>query len=132
MINSLWFLFVLFLIIDLFFTVVRASLVNARQPALLELHEQNPTGVDRTMKLLERPRLRPAIRLAALVIHFLLIGTGLLLFVNLVGSPPEIGVTLIALALVALILLVIEFSLEGLVLRNPEIWAIRLTPFGEL
>jgi putative hemolysin len=131
-INTLWFLFVLFLILDLLFTVVRASLVNARLPRLLELHEQNPGGVDRTMELLERPKLRPAIRLAALVIHFLLVGVGWLLFVNLLGYLPGIELTLIVLALAALVMLLIEFSLEGMVLRNPEIWAIRLTPLGKV
>ncbi|MDR3576634.1 MAG: hemolysin family protein [Anaerolineaceae bacterium] len=132
MINTLWFLLVLFLVLDLVFMVVRASLVNARLPGLLELHEQNPAGVDRTMELLERPKLRPAIRLAVLVIHFLLVGAGWLLFVDLLGYQPGIGLTLITLALSALVMLLIEFSLEGLVLRNPEIWAIRMTPFGRL
>jgi CBS domain containing-hemolysin-like protein len=84
------------------------------------------------MELLERPKLRPAIRLAALVIHFLLVGVGWLLFVNLLGYLPGIELTLIVLALAALVMLLIEFSLEGMVLRNPEIWAIRLTPLGKV
>ena len=54
------------------------------------------------------------------------------MFVNLLGYLPDIGLTLISLALAALVMLLIEFSLEGMVLRNPEIWAIRMTPFGRL
>lgn len=125
MIETLWFTLGILTLIDLLLAAVRASMLNARLPFLLTLRTQYPVAVDDTMKLLEKPRLRASLRLGLVVVHFLLLGVAIWLFLLLLGSVPSFAAALGLLALFALLLLVIEFTLEGLILPHAELWAVR-------
>lgn len=111
--------------IDLLLAAVRASILNARLPYLLTLRAEHPHAVDSTMKLLDKPRLRASLRLALVVVHFLLLGVAIWLFLLLFGSAPTFWAALGLLALFALFLLVVEFALEGFILPQAEQWAVR-------
>ncbi len=129
MIDILWLLLAVFLLLDLVFVAVRTSLVNLRLPHLLNLHEQHEVAVDRTLALVKRPRLRVSLRLAVNIVHFLLAGATLMLYLRINPVDPS-GLWVVVLA--ALGFLLLEYTLEGLVLRNPELWALRLSPLGNL
>ena len=121
------------LIIDLAVVAVRTSLLYVRLPYLLDMQDKRPRAVDRTVQLLEKPRLRASLRLSVGIAHFLLVTTCWLVFTHLAdlaipGALLAFGGTL----LVALIILALEFILEGLILRDIESWALRLASLGQL
>ena len=130
-INTLLAGFLLFLFLDLVITVVRTSLTQVRLPNLIDLRELHPTAVDRTLRLLEKPSLRVSMRLALVLVRFLLAGSALLLFQAMVAPASfGLGLTALGLLLVALVVLMLEFALEGQILRSGETWALRLSGLG--
>lgn len=126
-ITTLWIALGILIFIDLLFAAVRSSILNARMPYLIPLRERYPREVDRTMNLVQKPRLRTAMRLGLIEIHFLLVGTGAWLFTLLVGRAPGFGGALALLAIGALLVLVLEFLLEGMILPQAELWAVRFS-----
>lgn len=127
MIEALWIVTVILTLLDLLLAAVRVSVLNARMPYLLTLREQHPNGVDRMMLMLEKPRLRTSLRLSLLVVHFMLLGAVIWLYLLLVGRAPSLLGALLLLALVAVVLLAVEFALEGFILPKAETWAVRLS-----
>jgi CBS domain containing-hemolysin-like protein len=132
-INTLLAGFILFLLLDLVITAVRTSLTQVRLPNLIDLREQRPAAVDRTLRLLERPSLRVSLRLALVLVRFLLAGSALLLFQALASASFTLGWATLVLLLVALLVLMLEFTLEGRILRSmgsEQAWALRLSGLG--
>lgn len=127
MIQELWIAFAVLLVVDLVLSLVRASLLNVRLSHLLSLREQTPQAVERTIALVEKPRLRVSLRLAVVIIHFMLLGTTTWLFLLISGITPSLALALGLCALGALLILVFEFALEGLVLPRAENLAMRVT-----
>jgi len=125
--ETLWILLVIFLCLDLLVVAMRASLLNIRMPYLVTLREQNPGSVEKTIERLERPRLRISLRLAIVLLRFWLFGVGIWLFWLYAKEPPSLwgGIGLIALA--TLVLLTLEFALEGLILPRAESLALRFS-----
>lgn len=113
--------------IDLLLAAVRSSLLNARLPYLLSLRAQYQQAVDRTMALMDKPRLRTSLRLGLVIVHFLLLGMVIWQFLLLFGGPPSFGAALALLAVFALLVLIVEFSIEGFILPRAELWAVRLS-----
>ncbi len=117
---------------DIFLAIVRASLLNARLPYLLNLREQHPTRVDRTIAIIERPRLRTSFRHTRSTLHFLMAGLLLMAVVQASsGEHTPLEVVLILLG-GALLYALLDFLIEGSVARNPENLALRLAPVGRL
>jgi putative hemolysin len=130
-INTLLAGFLLFLLLDLVITAVRTSLTQARLPNLIDLREQHSTSVDRTVRLLEKPSLRVSMRLALALVRFLLAGSALLLFQAMMAPASfGLGLATLVILLVALLVLMLEFALEGRILRREEVWALRLSGLG--
>lgn len=130
MTDLFWVLLAVLLTLDLTFSTVRASLLNVRPPILLEMAEGREEQVERILRLLEKPRLRTSLRAGVMVNHFLLVGLVTWLVDSLSGSEPTVWVALGAAFLTALVLLVLEFALEGMVLPHAEAWALRLASLG--
>ena len=128
MTESLIFIASIFLL-DLLVTAVKASLSFARLPQLLNLRENRQAAIDRTVNLIEKPRLRTSLRLAVLLMHFLLAGLLTELIINAWGVE-KLWLIIVYLLLGMFTLSVIEFWIESLVLRNPEENAIRFRAFG--
>lgn len=126
-IETLWVATIILTMLDLLLAAVRVSVLNVRLPYLLTLRERFPNGVDRMVLLLEKTRLRTSLRLSLVVVHFMLLGSLVWLYMLLVGYPPAFGVALLLLALVGLVLLAIEFALEGFILPKAEVWAVRFS-----
>ena len=118
--------------LDLFLTLIRYSLVNAHLPRLLNLREGKEELVDRTIKTIERPRIRVSLRLAASLLH-LFIGALSIFFISL-NVPNENSLWLIFLIVlgVGIILVFGEALAERLALVNPDNWSLRISGFGKL
>ena len=130
--NQLWFWFFLFLVLDVLFAVIRVSLVYLRLPHLVGLKGGDFEAVERTMKLLERPGLSATLRLALVGTHFILAGVAWLLLVPLLPVTPPLWGALLMWIVLSMIVLSLEFAFEGIVLRNVEVWAVRVTPIAAL
>jgi putative hemolysin len=129
--ETLWTALLILFILDLILAAVRVSVLNLRLPFLITLRDQYPDGVDRILKLLEKPRLRTSLRLALVVVHFLILGVAIWLFVQLVGSIPSLGAAFALLATGAVLILAIEFALEGAILPRAEQWAVRFSGLAQ-
>ncbi len=128
---EIWIFTIILLLLDLLVTVVKASLSHARLPQLLNLRENRLTAVDRTVSLIEQPRLRTSLRLAMVSIHFLLAGIYVDLLISVAGVS-NIWLILLYLLLGIILLSLIEFGLESLILQDPEENAIRFRVFGSV
>jgi putative hemolysin len=120
------------LILDWILTAVRASLLHARLPRLLDMRERFPQTAERTLNLLESATLRTALRIAMVLVHFVLAVSIWLVFVELTALQASSALALAVLVVTAILVLASEFALEGLVHRAAEDWAMRLTWLGRL
>lgn len=128
--NEALIFFLVFLAIDLLISIVRAALVHARPQQLIAHREVHPESVERTMRLLERPSLRISLRVGVVVSHTILAGLAWLLVLDLLPLAARTGWAVGGLFLAAVIILMLEYALEGVVLRNAERWALRFTGLG--
>jgi CBS domain containing-hemolysin-like protein len=124
-------LLVFFFLLDIFFAILRAALVNVRVPQLMDMGSNEPQQVERTIALLEKPRLRATLRVLVGLSHLLVAGSVLAIL-----EQSEIALTLAGklgvFALVLLALLAFEFIFERLPLINPERYALALTPVARI
>lgn len=125
-----WIIFIVLLGLDFLFSIVRSSLLNSRPMQLIGMREINPDGVEKALSVLEKKRLRVSLRISMILMHFLL---SAFMFLLVVTWIPQIAIWAVFLILVfgALLLLLIEFALEGMVLQSPEKWAIRIAGLGD-
>jgi CBS domain containing-hemolysin-like protein len=128
--NYLWIIFVVFLILDFLFSIVRSSLLNSRPMQLIGMREIDPKGVEKALSVLEKKRLRVSLRISMILMHFLMSALTLLILMSIQPQMPTWLIFLI-IVLVAFFVLLIEFALEGLVLHAPEKWAIRVAWLGD-
>jgi CBS domain containing-hemolysin-like protein len=113
----------LLLILDLVIAATRVSLSNTHL-SKLDTDEKNVKSI---LLLVESPRLGAVLRLSQTLMRF---GIAVLSFM-LLGSWT-FGFQIIALILIALFMLLIEFTVESNVLENPESWALHLSLFGRI
>jgi len=122
---------ILFVILDLLIAATRVSLLNLRSLRLLSMREQAPDVVDRTLALIEDARLRPTLRFSQTATRILLAGIILSMVGQAAGESRFALVILLGIIfLVALSLMVVEFTVEGNILREPERWGMRLRTFA--
>ncbi len=128
--NTDWTILVVVLILDWILTAVRASLVHVRLPHLMDMGERNLQPIARTLKLLESPRLRIALRIAIVLIHFLMAIVAWLALSALALQFNSPLLAAIAVLAAAILILAVEFAIERVVRKNAEVWAVRLTTPG--
>ena len=126
-----WIMAAVLLGLDLLTAAVKASLSYARLPYLLSLRDDREAKVDRTVSIIEKPKLRSSLRLAMATFHFLLAGMLPILIVAY-GIPLKLWLTLVYLLLEMLLVSLLEFVVEGLTLKNTEENAIRLSSLGRV
>lgn len=126
-----WIFAITIVIFDLLVIAVKTSLSHARLPQLLNLRENRQDVVDRTVSLIEQPRLRTSLRLALMLVHFLLAGVLTSLLIT-AGGMANIWLISASLLLGMILLSLVEFGLESLVLRDPEENAIRFRTIGAI
>jgi CBS domain containing-hemolysin-like protein len=118
-------------LLDLLVTAVKSSMSHARLPYLLNLRETRQEIVDRTVKVIEEPRLHTSLRLAVMFFHFLLAGLAALTLGNF---QPELEIWWVLLYLIfgMVVLILIEYGVETLIVKNAEENAIRFRFFASL
>lgn len=117
---------IILLFLDIVYTVVRASLVNAHLPRLLNLRQDHEIAVDQTIARMERPRLRLSVRFAHHLIIILL--TCAVFWLASILFPSFLnyaGWVLLAIIVFGLLVYFLEAATEGIVLQDPEKWALR-------
>lgn len=120
-------LIVLFFLLDMFFAIIRAALLNVRVPQLMDLGTDDSRRVEKTIQLLEKPRLRAMFRLLIGLMHMLVVAL-LASQISLSKISPTAAGWIGIFALALLVLLAFEFLFERLPLHNPEKWALALVP----
>jgi CBS domain containing-hemolysin-like protein len=126
-----WLIILLF--VDLVLTAIRASLLNVRFPRLVSLSEAGMHRVEKTMELVtKRARTRSTLKLGQAIIRFLIAGLVMLNFALQEFTIETQGPFLGYLVLIGFLLWIIEFTLERLILKDPETWSIRLTPLASV
>ena len=132
MVNNLFIITVIVLVIDLISNAIRVSMIYVRVPDLLSLKDKYPEGVEYTLKLLETPTLPISIRFVTVMLHFLL---AVLIFSyvsrsDVLNSSPWIMA--LSLLCIGILIIVLEFSIQRLVYKSIEDWALRLTPLAQM
>ena len=122
-----WIILIVLLLFDLFFAVSRAALLNVRLPQLIDMVAEDQVKLEKSMNILEKPRLRTTLRLVVVLFHALVLAC---VWVIITSSGKEISTpgTFGIYCLVMVLLLTLEFLAERFPLRNPEAWAVRLAP----
>jgi len=129
--SLVWPFLVFFLLLDLFLAILRAALLNARLPKLIELGSEDEQDFDRTIKILEKPRLRATLRLVMGLSHAFVLVCSWMLFME-TEVPFTFAGAVGFFVLVIVILMGLEYLVERFPLKNAEKWAIRLAPVGNV
>lgn len=126
----LWIITAALLGLDLLIISVRVSLVNSRIPQLLSIGAQDEKrNLEPTMAIVEKISLRVALRFILIVFHLMLaVMTYLLLALYVPGVT--LGSALLVVLAAGLVIIGLEFGVEGSVRKNAEPWLIRMTPLA--
>jgi CBS domain containing-hemolysin-like protein len=130
-VTLVWILWGGFILLDLFFAVVRVALLNARLPQLIDLGSEDGRDFDRTIRILEKPHLRTTLRMMMGLTHALVLACAWMLF-KATGIQISVAGAIGFFILIVLLLMALEHLVERFPLKNPEIWAIRLAPVGDV
>jgi len=127
-------IFILLLMFDLAIAATRVSLYNVRPLRLMNLPDGPSAKVHHVLALIENPRMRANLRLSQTLIRFLL---AVLMFLWIQtwysGAANALMIVDIAILLaLTMLMLVIEFSIENWVMRDPELWSLRMLRFGQI
>ncbi len=126
----LWIITAALLGLDLLIISVRVSLVNSRIPQLLSIGAQDEKrNLEPAMAIVEKISLRVALRFILIVFHLMLaVMTYLLLALYVPGVT--LGSALLVVLAAGLVIIGLEFGVEGSVRKNAEPWLIRMTPLA--
>jgi len=124
--SFLWGLFVVIILLDLYFSAIKAAFTYARLPYLLNLKEQNESDLHRAIKVMERPRVRTTLRLAVLTTHLLTGGLLVLLLSRSVLKDSNAWIYFLCLLGALFVLAILEYLIEGVVLKSPESAVLKL------
>jgi len=130
--DSLWAGLALLLFLDLLVHATRTSLDHVRQPELIEMRESRSKVVERTFKLLESHTLPGALQWMDLMLNFLMAGAAWLAWSALFPQLLNWVLALPGMLLAGLLLFTLHSLVDGLVLRSPERWALRMTGIGSM
>jgi len=98
---------------------------------LVGMRDVDPKRVELALSVLEKKQLRVSLRISMILMHFIISAFVFFIFSSLLPQTA-IWVGFLIVILSALLLLLIEFALEGLVLHAPEKWAIRFAGLGDI
>ena len=112
---------VILVLLDLSIGATRVSMLNARPVRLKHEQENNSDLVQRTLKLIENPRLRANLRMSQTLTRFLMAFLVIQLIMIWMGTAQLVlTVNIISLVLLAMLMLIIEFTIE-----NPSLSIVR-------
>lgn len=125
--------FIVILLCDLVLAAARAGLLNIRPARMVSLQDELGGDVTPTITLVsERARLRAGLKLSQVSLRFLMASLILTFFVDLpdLTTPPILIASI--LLVTAVLIWFVEFVVERLILKSPEVWAMRFTPLARL
>lgn len=126
----LWGLTIILVFLDLVITLVKSSFSYLNEHQLDRYEDQHEDQVEKAMSILDKPHLQPTFHVSLMLVHVLL---GALTFFLLDQfSAVTFWYIILAIFLLSLILLVLEYILEGVVFSDMEHWALRLTPIARV
>jgi len=109
----------------------RVSLLNARPLRLISLQVEKKAAVEKTIALIENPHLRPTLRFSQTLARILLASIPLYWIWQTWAESQSAAIILLGLGvLLSLVLMSIEFTIEGSVLQDPERWSTRFSGFA--
>jgi len=109
----------------------RVSLLNARPLRLISLQVEKKAAVEKTIALIENPHLRPTLRFSQTLARILLASIPLYWTWQTWADSQSAAIILLGLGvLLSLVLMSIEFTIEGSVLQDPERWSTRFSGFA--
>ena len=122
-------LLALLLAVDLVAFAARVSFMQITHARVLSQRERSGEKINRTLALLPAlPKVRASLNLLLVVTRFLLAGLAIyVLFLYPVVYPLLAALALLLVASLALFWM--EWVTERVVMRQPEVWAVRLTGF---
>lgn len=124
------FSFILLILVDLALTASRRALLSIRYGRMETLREHPDPKLQRTIELIsQRNRLRATFKLAQSVSRFLIAGLLIQAYLPTSFSESDQPILLVLFA-IAILLWLFELLIERVILRNPEGWAVRLTPLA--
>lgn len=116
------------LLLDLLVAATRASLLNLRLARLGAVEEPDEAQLDDVTRLVnERVHLRASLKLAQVLLRLLTAGIVFVAFM-----PLSLLLALAIMLITAILLWLLEFTVERVVLREVERWALRLSPIASL
>jgi CBS domain containing-hemolysin-like protein len=124
--SFLWGLFAVIILFDLYISAIKAAFTYARLPYLLSLKEQNESDLDRAIKVMERPRVRTTLRLAMMTTHLLAGGLLVLGLSRSVFIDANTWIFVLCLVGALFVLALLEYLIEGAVLKSPESAVLKL------
>lgn len=127
-------IFILLLTLDLAIAATRVSIFNARPLRMANKHGSQPGRVKKVLALIENPRMRANLRLSQTLIRFLL---AVLVYQWLqdwfaTDAGTLVIMEIVSLLVLTMVMLIIEFSLENWVMRDPDQWALQMVNFGRV
>ena len=128
----LWIVLAALLLLDLLVISLRTGLVNTRLPQLIDLSQQKSEGsLEPALQIFEKVSLRVALRFALESLR-LLMAVSVYFLLAFYFPRPSFGLSLGVIFVAGLLVLSIEFAVEGGVRRQPEAWLVRLTPLARV
>ena len=124
-----WILLVIFILLDLFVSMTRAAMLNARLPQLIDQGTEDKERLERTIRTMEKTRLRATLRFLVGLLHALVLACAWVLIVQ-TGADISFAGMLGIFALILVVLVGFEFLAERFPLTDPEDWALRLAPIA--
>lgn len=126
-----WILLFVFILLDLFVSMTRAALFNARLPQLIDQGTENKDQLERTIRILEKNRLRATLRFLVGLLHALVLVCAWVL-IEQANTDISFAGMLGIFALILVVLVSFEFLAERFPLTDPEKWALTLAPVANL
>jgi CBS domain containing-hemolysin-like protein len=118
----------LILMADAVIAATRSALLNSRHTRLDELSEQGMTGAARALRATsEATVFLISLRLALATTRIAILGLGMLLLFSLLGEQGSLISYALGLAGFGIVTATSEFLVEHLTMRDPELWASRLS-----
>jgi len=119
------------LLLDILLAASRSAFVNCRISQLRRMEDEAVKGAERAVRIAsEATRLILSLRIGLSIVRLFGIGVPLILLSPLYVTGEGVSLLGFTLALMGAGLLIgsLEFLAERLIMRNPEMWAIRLGP----
>jgi len=124
-----WILLIVFILLDLFVSITRAALFNARLPQLIDQGTEDKERLERTIRTLEKSRLRTTMRFLIVLFHALVVACAWALILE-TGLETTFAGMLGLFALILVVLVGFEHLAERFPLKDPEDWALQLAPIA--